>query len=84
MAEESSLKHRNHTGQNCTSSRYNEGKSGGKQRDCVRVLTGSARLTAAERERRVLAVWREARAGQRPRCGKINNNRINSYSIRNK
>ncbi|KAK9966939.1 hypothetical protein ABG768_004015 [Culter alburnus] len=28
MAEESSLKHRNHTGQNCTSSRYNEGVSG--------------------------------------------------------
>ncbi|XP_067288508.1 atlastin-2-like isoform X2 [Pseudorasbora parva] len=28
MAEDSSLKHRNHTGQNCTSSRYNEGVSG--------------------------------------------------------
>ncbi|XP_077085906.1 atlastin-2 isoform X1 [Siphateles boraxobius] len=28
MAEESSLKHRNHTGKNCTSNRYNEGVSG--------------------------------------------------------
>jgi len=70
MAEDSSLKHRNHTGKNCTSDRYNEGKPGERQRDCERDFTVNARLTRVERERRDLAAWREARAGQRSRCGK--------------
>ncbi len=54
MAEESSLKHRNHTGQNCTGSCYHEGKLNTATRS-KRVYTGAVRLTA----RRVLAVWRE-------------------------
>ncbi|XP_043107322.1 LOW QUALITY PROTEIN: atlastin-2 [Puntigrus tetrazona] len=46
MAEESSLKHRNHTGQNCTGSRYHEGVPGAE--DVRRKMSSSDRAPEPE------------------------------------
>ncbi|KTF88672.1 hypothetical protein cypCar_00041010 [Cyprinus carpio] len=62
MAEESSLKHRNHTGQNCTGSRCHEGGSGAGdvRREMLLEASGPVQIVIADEEKHEFSLDEEA------------------------
>uniref|UniRef100_A0A8C2CGX1 GB1/RHD3-type G domain-containing protein n=1 Tax=Cyprinus carpio TaxID=7962 RepID=A0A8C2CGX1_CYPCA len=62
MAEESGVKHRNHTGQSCTASRYNEGVSGldVSSSDPLLDAAGAVQIVIADEEKHEFSLDEEA------------------------
>ncbi|XP_016312445.1 atlastin-2-like [Sinocyclocheilus anshuiensis] len=60
MAEESGVKHRNHTGQSCTASRHNEGVSGVEMSCSDPEASGAVQIVIADEEHHQFSLDEEA------------------------